>query len=108
MILLRNIEINEKACDVLIEKDVISKIAPAGSSRNWELAGDVEMMDCSGKVALPGFINMHTHAGMSLMRGIGEDMIFQDWLKKIWEIENKFDSDFVYWSTKVAFAFILV
>ena len=102
MILLRNIEINEKACDVLIEKDVISKIAPAGSSRNWELAGDVEMMDCSGKVALPGFINMHTHAGMSLMRGIGEDMIFQDWLKKIWEIENKFDSDFVYWSTKVA------
>ena len=78
MILLRNIEIDGSARDVLIEKDVISKIAPAGSSREWEIAGDIEMMDCSGKVAIPGFVNMHTHAGMSLMRGIGEDMVFHD------------------------------
>jgi 5-methylthioadenosine/S-adenosylhomocysteine deaminase len=45
---------------------------------------------------------MHTHAGMTLMRGVGEDMIFQDWLRNIWAIEEKFDADFVYWSTKVA------
>ncbi|MCR5326773.1 MAG: amidohydrolase [Bacteroidales bacterium] len=102
MILLRNIQIDDSPRDVLIEKDVITKIAPAGSSLGWELAGDVEMMDCSGKVAVPGFINMHTHAGMALMRGIGEDMVFQDWIQKIWAIEEKFDSDFVYWSTKVA------
>ncbi|MBR0028938.1 MAG: amidohydrolase [Bacteroidales bacterium] len=102
MILLRNIDIEGAKSDVLIEKDVITKIAPAGSSLQWELAGDVEMMDCSGKVAVPGFINMHTHAGMALMRGIGEDMVFQDWIQKIWSIEEKFDSDFVYWSTKVA------
>ena len=102
MILLRNIDIEGTKSDVLIEKDVITKIAPAGSSLQWELAGDVEMMDCSGKVAVPGFINMHTHAGMALMRGIGEDMVFQDWIQKIWSIEEKFDSDFVYWSTKVA------
>ena len=102
MILLRNITIDDNPKDVLIEKDVISKIAPAGSSLGWEIAGDVEMMDCTGKVAVPGFINMHTHAGMALMRGIGEDMVFQDWIQKIWAIEEKFDSDFVYWSTKVA------
>ena len=87
---------------MLIENGVISRIAPVGSSLQWELAGDVEMMDCSGKVALPGFINMHTHAGMALMRGIGEDMVFQDWISKIWAIEDKFDADFVYWSSKVA------
>ncbi len=102
MILLRNIQIDDCPRDVLIEKDVISKIAPAGSSREWDIAGDVEMMDCSGKVAVPGFINMHTHAGMALMRGIGEDMVFQDWIRKIWAVEEKFDAEFVYWSTKVA------
>ena len=102
MILLRNIGIGDSASDVLIENGVISKIAPAGSSVGWELAGDVEMMDCSGKVAVPGFVNMHTHAGMALMRGVGEDMVFQDWIRSIWAIEDKFDADFVYWSTKVA------
>lgn len=102
MILLRNIEIDGSTRDVLIQKGVIARIAPSGSSLAWDLAGDVEIMDCSGKVAVPGFINMHTHAGMTLMRGVGEDMIFQDWLRSIWAIEEKFDADFVYWSTKVA------
>lgn len=102
MILLRNIEIEGSLRDVLIQKGVICRIEPAGASLAWELAGDVEIMECSGKVAVPGFINMHTHAGMSLMRGVGEDMVFHDWLRSIWAIEDKFDADFVYWSTKVA------
>ena len=102
VILLRNITVGESAKDILIDKGLIARIAPVGSSLGWELAGDVEIMDCSGKVAVPGFINMHTHAGMSLMRGVGEDMVFQDWISKIWAIEDKFDADFVYWSTKVA------
>lgn len=102
MILLRNILIGDSPKDVLIDKGVISRIAPVGSSLHWELAGDVEMMDCSGKVAVPGFINMHVHAGMTLMKGVGEDMLFHDWLRKIWAIEDKFDAEFVYWSAKVA------
>jgi 5-methylthioadenosine/S-adenosylhomocysteine deaminase len=102
VILLRNIVIEGSARDILIENGVISRIAPAGSILQWELAGDMEIMDCTGKVALPGFVNMHTHAGMALMRGIGEDMVFQDWISKIWAIEDKFDADFVYWSSKVA------
>ncbi|MBP5158453.1 MAG: amidohydrolase family protein, partial [Treponema sp.] len=59
-------------------------------------------MDCSDKVAVPGFINMHTHSPMSLMRGIGEDMLFHEWLAKIWKVEDHLDHDFVYWATKVA------
>ena len=102
MILLRNIQVNGLPGDVLIDKGVIADIAPVGSSLGWELAGDIEIMDCSGKVAVPGFVNMHTHAGMALMKGIGEDMVFHDWLGKIWAIEDKLDADFVYWSTKVA------
>ena len=101
-ILLKNITIDGLQKDVLIAKSLIQKIEPAGASVQWELAGDVEIMDCSGKVAIPGFVNMHVHTAMSLMRGIGEDMLFHQWLDKIWQIESNFDSDYVYWGTKVA------
>lgn len=101
-ILLRNITLDGLARDILIDGGLVRKIEPADCSLGWQLSGDVEFMDCSGKVAIPGFVNMHTHAAMSLMRGIGEDMIFPDWISKIWEIEENVDADFVYWGTKVA------
>lgn len=98
-ILLRNITLDGGQKDIFIDGNLISRIEPAGS-----IASDRStlIMDCGGKVAVPGFINMHTHAAMSLMRGIGEDMIFRDWIEKIWKIEEHIDYEFVYWSAKVA------
>ena len=101
-ILLRNITVDDAPRDILITGNRISRIEPAGSCAAWELAGNVEIMDCTGKVAIPGFVNMHTHSAMSLMRGIGEDMLFHDWLAKIWVIEEHIDDEYVYWATKVA------
>ena len=101
-ILLKDITIADERKDVFIDKGRIVRIRPEGSCVEWDIAGDCEVMDCSGKVAIPGFINMHTHAGMSLMRGIGEDMLFHEWLDKIWKIEAGFDYDYVYWAAKVA------
>ncbi|MBQ9477554.1 MAG: amidohydrolase [Bacteroidales bacterium] len=101
-ILLKNIRINGSVDDMLIRQDRIHRIGPAGSSVHWELAGDFEVLECSGKVAIPGFVNMHTHNGMTLMRGVGEDMVFQDWIDKIWKIEEKVDNEMVYWASKVA------
>jgi 5-methylthioadenosine/S-adenosylhomocysteine deaminase len=40
---------------------------------------------------MPGLVNMHTHAGMALMRGIGEDISFHEWLDRIWELEKDLD-----------------
>ena len=101
-ILLRNITLDSQARDIFIDDGLIVKIEPAGSSLSWPLSGNIEFMDCSDKVALPGFVNMHTHAAMSLLRGIGEDMLFPDWLAKIWKVEESVDAEFVYWATKVA------
>ncbi len=101
-ILLKDVTIADERKDVFIDKGRIEKIRPAGSCVDWDIAGDCEVYNCSGKVAIPGFINMHTHAGMSLMRGIGEDMVFHDWLSKIWKIEANFDHEYVYWAAKVA------
>lgn len=61
-----------------------------------------EVVDCSGRTAVPGFVNMHCHSAMCMMRGIGEDILFQDWIRHIWKVEENVDSEFVYWSTKLA------
>ena len=98
MILLKEIMVNGKESDLLIEGDRISRIAEAGTVN----AAGAEVVCCKDKVAVPGFINMHTHAGMSLMRGIGEDIAFHEWLAKIWEAEKNLDEDYVYHATKVA------
>lgn len=100
MILLKNIDIEGKSCDMLISDGVIKKITPAGSLH--DMTGECEVMDCTGKVAVPGFVNMHTHSAMSIMRGVGEDVPFGEWITKIWKLEENLDSDFVYWGAKVA------
>lgn len=101
-ILLKDILLSGRRSDILIQGRLISKIGDAGSSALWQMAGDIEVMDCSGKVAIPGFINMHTHSPMSLMRGIGEDMVFSEWISNIWKIEEHIDAEYVYWATVVS------
>lgn len=101
-IFLRNITLDGQPRDIFIDGGLVKKIEPAGCGVLWTLSGDVEFMDCSGKVAVPGFINMHTHAAMSLLRGVGEDMLFPEWLSTIWKYEENIDAEFVYWGTKVA------
>lgn len=101
-ILLRNITLGDSQKDILIEKGLIRKIEPSGSCADWQLAGDVEIMQCASKVVVPGFVNMHTHAGMTMMKGVGEDAVFKDWIRRIWDIEAKIDADYIYWATKVA------
>lgn len=101
-ILLKDITIDGQQKDVLIKNGIFERIEDAGSCISWELSGDLEIMDCSNKVAVPGFVNMHTHSPMTLMRGLGEDMVFHEWLQKIWDVEAKIDREYVYWASMVA------
>ena len=39
-----------------------------------------EIIDCAGRVMMPGFVNAHTHVPMTLMRGYGGGHNLQDWL----------------------------
>ena len=58
---------------------------------------------------LPGFVNCHTHAAMSLMRGIADDLPLMDWLQNyIWPLESKWMSEaFVRDGTDLAIAEML-
>jgi 5-methylthioadenosine/S-adenosylhomocysteine deaminase len=61
-------------------------------------------LDRADAILSPGLINTHTHAAMSLFRGIADDQKLQDWLEKyIFPAEAKNVSpDFVRWGTRLA------
>lgn len=99
-ILLKNIACEGVGTDIFIVDGVIAAVVPSGTA--LKDTDGVEVVDCAGKAAVPGFVNMHTHAGMSMMRGLGEDIVFQDWLKRIWDVESRLDAEYVYHATKVA------
>ena len=54
-------------------------------------------------ILAPGLINTHTHAAMSLFRGVADDLKLQDWLEKyIFPAEAKnVDREFVRWGTRL-------
>jgi 5-methylthioadenosine/S-adenosylhomocysteine deaminase len=54
-------------------------------------------------VLLPGFVNAHTHAGMTLFRGYADDLPLMVWLEQhIWPVEKRMSDEDVYWGTRLA------
>ncbi len=62
-----------------------------------------------GQILIPGLVNLHTHAAMSLFRGLADDLHLMDWLSKhIWPAEGKHVSEqFIYDGTLLACAEML-
>ena len=62
-----------------------------------------------GHALIPGLINLHTHAAMTLMRGLADDRALMDWLQNhIWPVEARLVSaDFVHDGTLLACAEML-
>ena len=80
------------------------KIVYAGRSpAPPEFHNALKRIDASGLIALPGFVNAHTHAAMTLLRGYADDMVLMEWLQeKIWPIEAHLDSEDVYYGAMLA------
>jgi len=68
------------------------------------LSGTAErVIDGTGKAVIPGLVNGHTHAAMTLFRGFGDDMPLMRWLKeKIWPYEAKLTEEDIYWGSRLA------
>ena len=55
---------------------------------------DVTVIDGRGRVLMPGLINIHTHASMTLLRGYADDYELMDWLNNyIWPFEAKLQAE---------------
>ncbi len=65
-----------------------------------------QTIDCEGKVLMPGLINAHTHAAMTLLRGLADDLRLDVWLMGyMMPVERQFvSSDFVRLGTKLGCA----
>ncbi|MGH9666580.1 MAG: amidohydrolase family protein [Bryobacteraceae bacterium] len=61
-------------------------------------------LDHPSGILLPGFVDTHTHAAMSLFRGVADDLRLQDWLQNfIFPAEARnVDREFVRWGTRLA------
>ncbi len=80
--------------DVLIEGGQITRIA--GSI---ERQAD-SVIDAKGMAAMPGLINAHNHASMSLLRAFSDDLKLMDWLdKKMLPAEARMTKEDIYWGT---------
>lgn len=66
---------------VAIEGDRVAAAGPSGELRN--LFRGRRELDLSGYLLMPGLINTHTHAAMSLFRGAGDDLPLNRWLEEI-------------------------
>jgi len=55
------------------------------------LAEGAERIAGGGLLFMPGLVNTHGHAAMTLLRGYADDMVLQDWLQnRIWPMEARF------------------
>ena len=101
-ILLKSVELDGKAVDICIVNNIIKSIVQEGFALQSGFEADV-VIDGRRKAVIPGLMNMHTHAAMTLFRGYGDDMPLMLWLEeKIWPNEAKLTYDDVYWGAKLA------
>ena len=84
-LLISNVLLEGRKCDILIEGKRFTRISPAGAG--LEAA---TVLDAEGKAILPALYNTHTHAAMTLLRGYADDMALGRWLGEyIWPFEDK-------------------
>lgn len=95
----------EEGVDVLILGESIAEVAPGIHSRLVAegRASAVQLIEAGGKLVIPGFVNAHTHAAMTLLRSYADDLPLHTWLtQKIWPVEARLTGDDVYWGTMLA------
>jgi 5-methylthioadenosine/S-adenosylhomocysteine deaminase len=62
-----------------------------------------DVIDGAGLALVPGLVNAHTHAAMTLFRGYADDLPLMEWLEShIWPVEKRMSDDDVYWGTRLA------
>jgi 5-methylthioadenosine/S-adenosylhomocysteine deaminase len=101
-LLITNVILDGGAADIFIDETGL--IAGSGAGIGKARSGEADfIIDGNGAIAIPGLVNTHTHAAMTLLRGYADDMILQDWLThKIWPLEAHLTGEDVYWGTKLA------
>jgi len=87
--------------EIAIEDDRILSVGELGSAPLGFVADRI--LDLPNDVVMPGLINTHTHAAMTLLRGYADDLPLMPWLnEKVWPFEEKLTEEDIYWGTALA------
>ncbi len=92
---------------IAVQGDSIVGVGPEAEIR--QKFTSPQMVDCGGKVVMPGLVNAHTHVPMTLLRGLADDLRLDVWLMGyMMPVEREFVSpDFVRLGTRLACAEML-
>ena len=92
-----------KSHSIVVRQGLIDALMPHAQAR---ALSDVDHVELSGHLLMPGLVNAHGHAGMTLLRGYADDMSLASWLNdKIWPLEARWVSpEFVRDGTDIAAA----
>ncbi|ALQ52145.1 TRZ/ATZ family hydrolase [Nitrosomonas ureae] len=89
---------------IAIDHGIIKNILPiAEASQRYQPQQTFTLND---HALIPGLVNLHTHAAMTLLRGLADDLPLMEWLNKhIWPAENQYvNAQFVLDGTRLACA----
>lgn len=93
-----NATLDGEGVGLRVEEGRIAALGPGITGREGE-----EVIDAAGMALVPGLVNGHTHAAMTLFRGHGDDLPLMEWLRQvIWPVEARLDAEDVYWGTRLA------
>src|SRR6202171_2620933 len=66
-----------EGASVCVEKD---RIAGVGTRQDLQRRfPEAEVIDCKGRIVMPGMVNTHTHLFQTLLKGLGDDMVLKKW-----------------------------
>ena len=88
-----------KKLDIVVDGDHISKICECGEEGEQDFDKEI---NAEGKLVMPGLINAHTHAYMTLFRNYADDQEFFDWLNNVQSVEDFMTEEDLYWGTLLA------
>jgi len=88
--------------EVVVKGNRIAEIRKTEARHGDEYPEDV--IEAAGGIVMPGLVNCHTHAAMSIFRGLADDLPLRAWLfERIFPAEARYlDPETVYWGTLLA------
>lgn len=96
-----------RGATVVVDEGRIRRVDPPGGGENAWPPG-ARVISGRGRALLPGAVNLHNHAAMTLFRGFADDMSLMPWLTtRIWPAEARLTPEDVYWGALLCMAEML-